>query len=64
MHYYTIYLEMDLLEKFNLNLKYIQTKASDPNNQDNILYKASFNKLMEMLQNDNFVTTENKDKLC
>lgn len=64
MHYYTIHLEIDLLKKFNLNLGYIQTRALDLNNQDNILYKTSFNKLIEMLQNDNFVIVESKDKLC
>ncbi len=58
-----IHLEMDISEKFNLNLGYILTRASDPDNQDNALYKASFIKLMDTLRSDNFVTTESGDKL-
>ncbi len=58
-----IHLEMDISEKFNLNLGYILTGASDPDNQDDVLYKASFIKLMDTLRSNNFVTTESRDKL-
>ena len=58
-----IYLEADLLEKFNLNLGYILKGAPDLDNQDDTLYKASYQKLMHTLQNDNFLTTGNGDKL-
>lgn len=58
-----IYLEMNFSEKFNLNLEYILSKASDWDNQDNMLYKAFFIKFMDILQNDNLVTTESRDKL-
>ncbi len=58
-----IHLEIDILEKFNLNLGYILTGASDPDNQDDALYKASFIKLMVTLWSNNFVTTESGDKL-
>ncbi len=58
-----IHLEMDISEKFNLNLGYILTGDSDPDNQDDALYKGSFIKLMDTLRSDNFVTTESGDKL-
>lgn len=35
-----IHLEINFTEKFNLNLEYILSEASDPDNQDNVLYKA------------------------
>ncbi len=54
---------MDILEKFNLNLGYILTGASDPDNQDDALYKVSFIKFMDTLRSDNFITTESGDKL-
>lgn len=38
------YLEIDLLEKFNLNLDYTLTRAQDPNNQNNTLYGTSYQK--------------------
>ncbi len=57
-----IHLEMDISEKFNLNLGYILTGASDSDNQDDALYKAYFIKLMDTLRSDNFVTTESGDK--
>lgn len=34
-----IYLERNLLEKFNLNLSYILIKVLNPNNPNNKLYK-------------------------
>lgn len=37
-----IYLEINLLEKFNLNLSYILIRVPDFDNQDNTLYKASY----------------------
>ncbi len=58
-----IYLEMDISEKFNLNLGYILIGVSDPDNQDDAIYKASFIKLIDTLQSNNFVTTESRDKL-
>ncbi len=57
------HLEMNISEKFNLNLGYILTRVSDPDNQDDALYKASFIQLMDTLRSDNFVTTESGDKL-
>lgn len=62
-YYNTLYLEIDLSEKFNLKLRYILIRASDPDNQDDVLYKASFNKLIDILQSNNFITTENRHKL-
>ena len=41
-----IYLETDLSEKFNLNLGYILIKVSDPDNQNDTLYKTAYQKLM------------------
>ncbi len=58
-----IHLSMDIPEKFNLNLGYILTGASDPDNQDDALYKASFIKLMDKFRSDNLETTESRDKL-
>ena len=58
-----IHLEIDLLEKFNSNLRYILTRILDLDNQDDVLYKASFTKLMDTLQSNNFVTIESGDKL-
>lgn len=37
-----IYLEIDLLEKFNLNLGYILIKTPNFNNQDDKLYKMLY----------------------
>lgn len=53
-----INLEMDLPKKYNLNLGYILTKALDLDNQENVLYKMSFNKLMNILWNNNFIITK------
>lgn len=50
-----IYLEINLVEKFNLNLEYILTKA--------LYYKTSFNILMDLLQSNNFITKKSRDKL-
>ena len=58
-----IYLEIDLSKKFNLNLRYILIKTLDLDNQDDALYKASFTKLVDILQSNNFVTIKSKDKL-
>lgn len=48
---------------FNLNLRYILTKISDLNNQNNALYKVSFIKLMNIMRSNNFVTKKSRDKL-
>lgn len=37
-----IYLEIDLLEKFNLNLEYILIGVLNLDNQGNVLYKVFF----------------------
>lgn len=58
-----IHFEADLSEKFNLNLGYILKEALDPDNQDNTLYKALYQKLMDILWNDNFLTINSGDKL-
>lgn len=58
-----IYLETDLSEKFNLNLNYILIKALDFDNQDNTLYKTSYQKLMDILLSNNFLITNSGDKL-
>ena len=58
-----IHLEADLSEKFKLNLSWILKRAPDPDNQDDTLYKASYQKLMDTLRNDDFLTADNGDKL-
>ena len=58
-----VHLEADLSEKFNLNLGYILKGASGLDNQDDTLYKALYQKLMDTLWNHNFLTTDNGDKL-
>lgn len=58
-----IYLETDLLKKFNLNLGYILIKTLDPDNQENILYKTSYQKLINTFWNDNFLTINHRNKL-
>lgn len=58
-----VHLETNLLEKFNLNLDYILKKTSDPDNQDNTLYRASYQKLMDIFWSDNFLTGNSRDKL-
>ena len=58
-----IHLKINLSEKFNLNLRFILKRTSDPDNQDNALYKVSFTKLIDILQNNNFKITESRDKL-
>lgn len=58
-----IYLEIDLSKKFNLNLGYILIEALYSDNQDDVLYKASFTKLMDILRSNNFVIIETGDKL-
>lgn len=58
-----VYLEIYLLEKFNFNLGYILTGASNPDNQDNTLYRAFYLKLMNILWSDNFLTANSRDKL-
>ena len=58
-----IYLKMDFLKKFNLNLEYILTRALDQNNQDNALYKVFFTKIIDILRTDNFIIIEKRDKL-
>lgn len=60
---FVIYLEIDLLEKFNLNLGYILTGVLNLNNQDDTLYKAFVNKLIDTLLCNNFITIESGDKL-
>lgn len=56
------YLKTDLSEKFNLNLISILTKASNPDNQDDILYRMSYQKY-DTFQSDNFITLNSRDKL-
>ena len=58
-----VHLEADLSEKFNLNLGYILKGAPDPDNQDDTLYRASYQKLMDTLRNDDFLTADSGDKL-
>lgn len=43
-----IYLEVNLSKKFNLNLDYILTKAPDLDNQNDILYKTFYQKLIDI----------------
>lgn len=38
-------------------------KALNKNNQDNILYKVLFNKLINIMQNNKFINIKNRDKL-
>ena len=47
---------MNLLKKFNLNFEYIQMRALDLNIKDVALYKAFFNKLINILSNNKLVT--------
>lgn len=58
-----IYLDMDLLKKFNLYLGFILVRVLDIDNQDDVLSKIFFNKLMEKLQSEIFVMIKNEDKL-
>lgn len=58
-----IYLDMDLLKKFNLYLGFILVRVLDIDNQDDVLSKIFFNKLMEKLQSEIFVIIKNEDKL-
>lgn len=58
-----IHLKADLSEKFNLNLGYILKKAPDLDNQDDTLYKVSYQKLMNTLWKDNFLTADSRNKL-
>lgn len=58
-----IYLDMNLLKKFNLYLGFILVRVLDTDNQDDVLSKIFFNKLMEKLQSEIFVMIENEDKL-
>lgn len=58
-----IYLKIDLWEKFNLNSGYILIKVLKPDDQDNVLYKSFFTKLMNILQGNHFIIIENGDKL-
>lgn len=58
-----IYLEINLLEKFNLSLRYILTKFLDLNNPEKALYKVFFIKLIDILRSKNFVMKENGNKL-
>lgn len=58
-----IYLKIDQWEKFNFNLDYILSKALDPDNQDNMLYKTSYQKLIDILWDNNFSISNSKDKL-
>lgn len=48
---------------FKLNLGYILRKALNFDKQDNTLYKALYQKLINTLQNDNFLTADSRDKL-
>lgn len=57
-----IYLDMELLKKFNLYLGFILVRVLDIDNQDDVLSKIFFNKLMEKLQSEIFVMIENEDK--
>lgn len=57
-----IYLEKDLSEKFNFNLGYILKRVLDSDNQDDTLYKASYQKLMDTFWNDDFLTIDSRDK--
>ena len=58
-----IHLKVDLSEKFYLNLGYILKGAPDPDNQDDMLYKASYQKLIDILWNDDFLIVDSGDKL-
>lgn len=58
-----VHLETDLSEKFNLNLGYILTGAPDPDNQNDTLYRASYQKLMDTFRSDDFLTANSGDKL-
>ena len=58
-----VYLKTDLLERFNLNLVYILKRALDLDNQDDTLYKALYQKLIDTLRNDDFLTADNRNKL-
>lgn len=44
-------------------LRYILIKPSNPNKQDDVLYKTSFNQLIHTLWSDNFVNIKSRDKL-
>lgn len=49
-----VHLEADLSEKFKLNFGYILTGAPDPDNKDDILNRASYQKLIDTFRNEDF----------
>lgn len=59
-----IRLEADLSRKFITNLGFILTGNPDPNDKvDDLLYKASYEKLLQSLRADTFLTADSGDKL-
>lgn len=58
-----VYLKADLFEKFYLNLGYIRTRVPYPDNLDNMFYRTSYQKFINIFQNDNFLTANSRNKL-
>lgn len=59
-----IRLEADLSKKFIINLGFILTGNPDPKDKGgNLLYKASYDKLLQSLRGDTFLTADSGDKL-
>lgn len=59
-----LYLEVDLSEKFTINLGFIPTRNPNPNDNDgNLLYKALYKKLFQSICANTFLITSRKDKL-